>query len=126
MCPLNRVGTVDLLIVSHHGWAQSSSPELVDAIAPRVAIMDNGAVKGGSTVVLDTLRNAPSHPAVWQLHFSQEGGKEHNFDPAHIANLEGSEQGPDPGFMIEATVAADGRILVINDRTGARQQYAGK
>ena len=49
MCPNNRLGTVDVLVVSHHGWYQSSSPALVAAIHPRVAIMDNGAKKGGST-----------------------------------------------------------------------------
>ena len=48
MCPDNRLGKVDVLVVSHHGWYQSSSPALVDAIHPRVAIMDNGAKKGGS------------------------------------------------------------------------------
>ena len=45
MCPDNRLGKVDVLVVSHHGWYQSSSPALVDAIHPRVAIMDNGAKK---------------------------------------------------------------------------------
>ena len=42
MCPVNRIGTVSLLIVSHHGWYQSSSPAYVDAVHPEVAIMDNG------------------------------------------------------------------------------------
>src|SRR6185312_4086766 len=42
MCPVNRLGTVDVLIVSHHGWNQSSSPAYVHALHPRVAIMDNG------------------------------------------------------------------------------------
>jgi competence protein ComEC len=128
MCPLNRVGTVDLLIVSHHGWSHSSSPALVDAIAPRVAIMDNGAVKGGSTSVLDTLHNAPSKPAVWQLHYSQEGGEAHNNDKAHIANVEAPtpdpSQGHDAGYMLEAQVSPSGAITVINDRTGQSQQYS--
>ena len=46
MCPLNRLGRVDVYIVSHHGWQQSGSPALVHGIAPSVAIMDNGAKKG--------------------------------------------------------------------------------
>ena len=49
MCPNNKLGHVDILVVSHHGWMQSSSPALVDAIGARVAIMDNGEKKGGST-----------------------------------------------------------------------------
>ena len=49
MCPVNKIGKIDIYVVSHHGWAQSGSPALVYGIAPRVAIMDNGAKKGGSS-----------------------------------------------------------------------------
>ena len=59
MCPINKLGKVDVYIVSHHGWYQSSSPLLVDAIAPRVAIMDNGEKKGGSPIVIDTIQATP-------------------------------------------------------------------
>ena len=38
MCPTNRLGTVDLWVVSHHGQAISNSEVLVHAIQPRVAI----------------------------------------------------------------------------------------
>ena len=64
MCPDNRLGKIDVLVVSHHGWYESSSPALVDAIHPRVAVMDNGAKKGGSIPVLDTLRQAPDIEAL--------------------------------------------------------------
>ena len=47
MCPVNKLGKIDIFIVSHHGSSQSNSPALVHGIAPRVAIMDNGAKKGG-------------------------------------------------------------------------------
>ncbi|RRA50014.1 ComEC/Rec2 family competence protein [Acidipila sp. EB88] len=110
VCPVNKVGKVDLLIVSHHGFEQSSSPALVDAVAPRVAIMDNGARKGGSPRVLGVVAGAPSKPALWQLHFSQEGGPAHNTEPAHIANLHDGEG--DAANRIEATATADGTITV--------------
>ena len=29
MCPTNKIGKIDIYIVSHHGWAQSSSPAFV-------------------------------------------------------------------------------------------------
>ena len=32
MCPTNRLGTVDLFVVSHHGQAISNAPVLVHAI----------------------------------------------------------------------------------------------
>src|SRR4030095_7829200 len=36
MCPANRIGTVDLYLVSHHGINQSHSPALVHGLQPRV------------------------------------------------------------------------------------------
>jgi competence protein ComEC len=120
MCPDNRLGKVDVLVVSHHGWLQSSSPALVDAIHPRVAIMDNGAKKGGSIPVLDTVRKAPGIEALWQLHCSDEGGATHNTQSQYIANLDG----PDAGHDIELTASHDGSFTVHNGRTGVDKHYA--
>ena len=123
MCPDNRIGKVDVLVVSHHGWYQSSSPALVDATHPRVAIMDNGAKKGGSIPILDTVRKAPGIEALWQLHYSDEGGAAHNTNPEYIANLDG----PDAGHDIEITASRDGSFTVHNSRTGMDKDYtAGK
>ena len=120
MCPENRLGKVDLLVVSHHGWYESSGPALVEAIHPRVAIMDNGAKKGGSIPTLDTVRKAPGLEALWQLHYSDEGGATHNTPAEYIANLDG----PDAGHDIEVTASRDGSFTVHNSRTGADKHYA--
>lgn len=120
MCPNNRLGKVDVLVVSHHGWYQSSSPALVDAIHPRVAIMDNGAKKGGSIPTLDTVRKAPGIEALWQLHYSDEGGAAHNTPSEYIANLDG----PDAGHGIEVTASRDGSFTVHNSRTDGDKHYA--
>src|SRR5262249_54937788 len=42
VCPANMIGPVDLYVVSHHGSNASGSPQLVHALRPRVAIMNNG------------------------------------------------------------------------------------
>jgi len=119
MCPVNKLGHIDLLVVSHHGWNQSSSPALVDTIAPRVAIMDNGAKKGGSPPVWDTIQKAPGLEDLWQLHYSEEGGPTHNVDAARIAN----PQGPDAGNYLKVTVYANGRLAVLNARSGEVKEY---
>jgi competence protein ComEC len=119
MCPNNRIGHVDLLVVSHHGWYQSSSPALVDAIAPRVAIMDNGATKGGSIPTVRTIRAIPSLAAEYQLHYSIEAGAG-NPPAEYLANL----QGPDTGNDLEVTASRNGSISVYNPRTGKTQIYA--
>lgn len=46
MCPNNKLGKIDLYTVSHHGFEQSGSPALVDAIFPRIAVMDNAQRRG--------------------------------------------------------------------------------
>jgi competence protein ComEC len=133
MCPENKLGRIDLQVVSHHGWYQSSSAALVDAIGPRVAVMDNGAKKGGSTPVLEAFASDPNKPQLWQLHYSEEGGAAHNTEAARIANLSdafvGATSGPlseeekagehDAGYLLRATVARDGAMAVWNERTGA-------
>lgn len=122
MCPANRLGHVDLLIVSHHGWDESSSPALVDAITPVVAIMDNGETKGGSTPTLVTFKKDPSLETLWQLHYSKEGGAEHNTASQYIANLEGT----DPGNYFEVTAYRNGKFTVTNSRTQQTKDYQAK
>lgn len=46
-CPKNLVGSVDVYLTTHHGLSQSGSPAIIFALRPRVAIMNNGATKGG-------------------------------------------------------------------------------
>lgn len=119
VCPVNKLGRVDVYIVSHHGWDHSSSPAMVDAIGARVAVMDNGARKGGSTSVLDTVAEAPGMETMWQLHSSEEGGEEHNAADEYIANPEGQED----GNFLELTSTGDGSFDVINSRTGTIKHY---
>jgi len=119
MCPNNKLGQVDIYIVSHHGWYQSSSPALVDAIHARVAIMDNGAKKGGSIPTLETLSRAPGLETLWQLHFSEEGGSTHNTSGRYIANI----QGTDAGHFLELSASEDGNFEVLNSRTNFVQKY---
>ena len=53
------------------------------------------------------------------LHYSAEGGHEHNTDSQYIANL----QGTDPGNYLELTGERDGSFAVLNSRTGAVKSY---
>jgi beta-lactamase superfamily II metal-dependent hydrolase len=119
MCPNNKLGRGDIYIVSHHGWYQSSSPALVDAIHARVAIMDNGAKKGGSIPTLVTISKAPGLETFWQLHYSDEGGPAHNSSERYIANI----QGADDSHFLELTASKDGSFEVLNSRTNFSQKY---
>ena len=122
MCPVNRVGKVDILVVSHHGFIPSSSHALVDGIHPRVAIMDNAATKGGNIPVLDTIRSSPGLETLWQLHYSEEGGAEHNTASEYIAN----PQGPDKGNYIVVKASPKGSFTIFNFGNKQSKTYAAR
>lgn len=122
MCPVNQLGKVDIYVVSHHGWRESGSPLLLNSIVPRVAIMDNGAKKGGSPSAWDAIKRSPRLEDLWQLHFSDEGGKEHNVADELIAN----PSGPDAGNYLKLTAWGDGSFEIYNSRTLKKKHYGPK
>jgi competence protein ComEC len=119
VCPVNKIGPVDVFVVSHHGTESSSSPALVAAIAPRLAIMDNGAKKGGSPAAWDRVKADPRLQDLWQLHFAEAGGAAHNSPEPLLAN----PQGPDAGNYLKLTVWPDGALEVLNPRTNTTKKY---
>lgn len=119
-CPVNKLGTVDIYMTTHHGTATSGSPQMVHALHPRVAIMNNGEVKGGSVKAWTTIENSPGLQDLWQLHYSKEGGKEHNVDEKFIANPSAENDG---GYPIEVVAHPDGSFTVRNDRNGFEKNY---
>ena len=122
MCPDNKLGKMDVYVVSHHGWYPSSSPAFVDGIAPRVAIMDNGEHKGGSPVPWETIEKSPRIKDLWQLHYSDEGGAEHNVATPYIANVRGANGGTD-GHYIRLLAYPNGKLVVYNSRTDKSKTY---
>jgi beta-lactamase superfamily II metal-dependent hydrolase len=88
MCPTNPIGTVDVYLVSHHGTDPSGSAALVHALAPRVAIMQNGTRKGGTLQTSQIINSSPGLEDLWQLHWSYNGGVEHNPAGLFIANVD--------------------------------------
>ncbi|OLD20251.1 MAG: MBL fold metallo-hydrolase, partial [Acidobacteria bacterium 13_1_40CM_3_56_11] len=77
MCPVNRIGTVDVLLGLHHGQATSNSEVVVHALHPRVAVMNDGTRKGGEPEVMKTVHTSPGLEDLWQIHFSQLSGQEY-------------------------------------------------
>jgi competence protein ComEC len=120
MCPNNKLGQVDVLVVSHHGNNLSSSAVLVHALHPKVAVMNNGEKKGGAVVTLNTIHASPGLADLWQSHFSAEGGKDHNTAENMIANMTAE---PDTGNYLKLTAHQDGHFEVTNSRTGYSKKY---
>jgi hypothetical protein len=146
MCPANRLGEVDLWLVSHHGQPTSNSPALVHAIRPRVAVMNNGTRKGGPPDTMRTLFTAPRLEDLWQLHFSLLSGQEYTVPGVFIANgvddqpatlpvapmpapARGASAPPPPAHngpahWIKISAREDGSFTVTNSRNGFSKTYA--
>jgi competence protein ComEC len=127
-CPNNLVGTIDLYIVSHHGQDISSLPMLVKAMHPRVAVMDNGAKKGGAVATFETLKSSPGLQDLWQLHYAVDA-TDHNMPEQFIANtgvggtlLTGVPNEETPNY-IKVAAKADGSFVVTNTRNGFHKEY---
>ena len=119
VCPANKIGAVDVYLVSHHGMNMSGSPQFVHALHPRVAIMNNGARKGGSPEIWQTIHDTPGLLDLWQLHFAVPGGKEHNSSDTVIANLDEICEGK----WIRLTAQKDGSFSVYNSRNKYERSY---
>jgi beta-lactamase superfamily II metal-dependent hydrolase len=91
MCPNNPIGTIDLLMVSHHGTDPSNSPQLIHALEPRVAVMQNGTRKGAGAQTMPTLRTSPGLEDIWQLHWGYGAGIEQNSAGVFIANVDDNQ-----------------------------------
>jgi competence protein ComEC len=118
-CPSDRLGPVDVYLVAHHGGADAADRSTFEAIRPRVAILNNGAVKGGAAETLKTLHGL-SGTQTWQLHRSEVEGAENSAD-ARIANLSEATSN-----WIRVRASEDGSFAVTNGRTGATTRYPAR
>lgn len=150
MCPVNRIGTIDLYLTSHHGLEKSGSPALVQALSPRVVVMNNGTRKGGDPATFAVLQQTVGIQDLWQLHWSYNAGLENapaRFianvdDPATIATVlttpppppglpppgRAGRGGPGaaahtPAYLIKVSAQQDGSFTVTNTRNGFSKTY---
>jgi competence protein ComEC len=120
VCPNNLLGTVDLYLTTHHGVNQSNAKVIVDAVHPRVSIMNNGAHKGGSPDAWETIHNSPGLQDLWQLHYAMDSDKAHNVSEMFIANLDENCEGK----YIKVTAEPNGTFTVLNSRNNFKKTYS--
>lgn len=121
VCPVNRIGTVDVYHVNVHGQFKGMTAALTGAIRPTVALMGNGARKGGDPLTWPILRATPGLEDIWQVHYSAQPSKDNINPPADfIANL---DQAIDEFAMIKLSVQSDGTYSVTNTRNGFTKTY---
>ena len=144
MCPNNRIGTVDLFVVSRHGQPSSNSEALVHAVRPRVTIMNNGSRKGGQPAAMNVLLNSPRLEDLWQIHFALLGGQEYTVPGIFVANLEETATVPvapmpppqrgtpapapthnGAAYWLKVSAQMDGSFTVTSSRNGFSKTYKG-
>lgn len=145
MCPTNRIGTAEVLFVSHHGQPVSNAEVLVHALQSRVAIMNNGTRKGGQPPAMRIIHSAPRLEDLWQVHFSTLSGQEYTTpglfisntiddqpDAMAVAPITPPQPGPGappppvhngPAFWIKVSAQQDGSFTVTNARNGFSKTY---
>jgi len=121
--PVNRVGTVDVYQVNHHGLDVSNHPVLVKSVAPTVSIMNNGHTKGCGPQTFATLKAAKSIKAMYQVHKNlRKDGDKNNAPDEFIANL--TEPKECKALALKLSVAADGKsYTVFNPRNGHKRTF---
>jgi competence protein ComEC len=120
VCPNNLIGTVDVYQVNVHGQFKGMEPALVNALRPRVAMMGNGARKGGDPETWPILRATPGLEDVWQSHFSTAGGSGKNPPQDFIANLDSEKDG---NKMLKLSAREDGSFTITNLRNNFSKTY---
>lgn len=119
VCPMNRVGTVDVYLTTHHGLDQSNARAIVGALHPRVVIMNNGARKGGKSAAWQIIHDSPGLQDMWQLHYAIESGAIYNMPETMIAN----PQEQCEGKYLKVSAERDGTFTVLNSRNGYSKTY---
>lgn len=123
MCPAPKLAPVQVYIVTHHGSDQSGAKAMVHALQPRVAIMDNGAKKGGSAEAWNTIHESKGLEDIWQVHYSVDAGEKSNTGEKMIANM---TEANDAAYSLKLVAHEDGSFDVTNARNGFTKHYGSK
>jgi hypothetical protein len=123
-CPVNLLGKVDVLQVPHHGVRDDVLPALMWAMAPTVAVMNNGPNKGAGAAAVATVLRSPGLEDLWSLHRALGNDASHNAQEPMTANL--GETAGCEGAWIRARVTDDGSFVVTNSRNGSSKTYRVK
>jgi beta-lactamase superfamily II metal-dependent hydrolase len=124
VCPSNLIGKIDLFQTSHHGLDRSNSPQLLAAIKPTVAVINDGPHKGGPASVFETLRKVGGVQDIWQGHLALDTPKEVNAPGDMIANFEATSDCK--GNLLMVSVDANGKFTMTNLRNNFSKSYQAK
>jgi hypothetical protein len=118
-CPNNLLGAVDVYMTTHHAKKTSGAPALVQSLAPKAAIMNNGPKTGGAEAAWQTIYLSPGTPDIWQLHYALNNDAAHNAPDEFIAN----RSQDCTGNWIKLVAGQDGSFTIQNGRNQMEKVY---
>jgi hypothetical protein len=121
VCPINRVGKVDVFLVSNHGLPQSNSPALLAALQPIVVIEGNGITKGDDPDRVKTIMESGRVQGFWRLHRNTQHPARDG-DTDMIANPV-PDLASDRAYNLRLRILKTGSVTVINERNGFNKTY---
>ena len=117
VCPRLRVPTVDVFLVNHHGLDTSNHTALVEALAPEVAIVNNGPRKGAEPRTMAQLIKQLRDVGVFQIHRNVRPGAV-NTEAGRIANAEEACAGH--GILLRVDPSGERFVVSIPSRNADR------
>ena len=111
---------IDVYEAAGHGREPTPA---VYAMAPRIAVLDNGARKGGGAATLKGFKASPGFEDLWQLHKNVMGGVEGNPPDEFSANFEDTDNTMHAAHYLKVSAKDDGSFTMFNSRTGATKTY---
>jgi beta-lactamase superfamily II metal-dependent hydrolase len=135
-CPVNKVGTVDAYLITHHAqsfpaemgsyyFGLSSAPKTeVHALRPRVAFLSLGTNghRRGDARAMEAVQTSPGFEDLWQTDLVRSRGEsKHNAPEQFIATIT-DIPGP-PLQTIKLSARSDGSFTVTNSRNGFSKHY---
>jgi hypothetical protein len=109
-CPKNLAGAVDVYQSDHHGLDLSNNPALIEALKPRVAIINNGPRKGGEVRSFATLKSVKEIQAIYQVHRNVRTTEKDNAPNDLVANDDEACQGE----FIKLSVDSSGKSYSVS------------
>jgi competence protein ComEC len=121
VCPVNKVGKVDVYLMTNHGLPQSNSPALAAALQPIVVIEGNGITKGDDPQRVKTFMDSGRVQGFWRLHRNTQHPELDGADDM-IANPV-SVLAKDGHYNLRLRILKSGAVTVINERNGYNHTY---
>jgi beta-lactamase superfamily II metal-dependent hydrolase len=119
VCPNNLIGTVDVYHLNVHGQFKGVATAMLGALHAPVIVEGNGERKGADAETWPLLKAAPGLVDIWQIHYSENAGKDRNPPDDFLANL----QGTDGLKAIKISAESNGTFTVTNERNGFSKTY---